>query len=142
MNRTSIEVKPLPWPPPGVALRKARARHAHRCLACGAEFRCSGPDETGLCAPVCPPCYWFELGLQLKVYSDVVAALNRRRAKIERKIGTAACRSALLRRRRLSRRQKLVGAYRDSRTENHKGSNGNGRPGVVSIDRAADTRWD
>ncbi len=111
-------IKPLPWPPAGIGRRRALAPHAHRCAGCAADFRCPGPDETGLCAPVCPPCYWFELGLQVKIYSEVVAALTRRRAGIERTIGTAACKRAQIMRRRLSRHDKLTAAFRESRDHN------------------------
>jgi len=107
-------IKPLPWPPPGLGRRRALAPHAHRCAGCAADFQCPGPDETGLCAPVCPPCYWFELGLQVKIYSAVVAALTRRRAGIERTIGNAACKRAQIMRRRLSRQGKLAAAFRES----------------------------
>ncbi len=124
-------IKPLPWPPAGMARRRALAPHAHRCAGCGADFRCPGPDDTGLCAPVCRPCYWFELGLQLKIYSAVVAALGRRRDRIEREIGTAACKRAQAARRQLSRNSKLMAAFRGSR--DHNGAHRTGRsPEAVS----------
>ncbi|MFZ0888998.1 MAG: hypothetical protein WA005_11140, partial [Candidatus Binataceae bacterium] len=74
-------MKPLPWPPAELTPRQAQEAHAHRCVACAAEFRCPGPDEAGFCAPVCPPCYWVELGQQLRIYRSVVTALSRRRSK-------------------------------------------------------------
>ena len=103
------EMKPLPWPPAELTPRQARQAHAHRCVACAAEFACQGPDEVGFCAPVCPPCYWVELGQQLRIYRSVVASLGRRRSKIERRVGNAACRRAQ-RRRRSSRRLRLMPA--------------------------------
>jgi hypothetical protein len=117
-------IKPLPWPPAGASRRRALAPHAHRCAGCAADFRCPGPDETGLCAPVCPPCYWFQLGLQLKIYSAVVSALSRRRDRIEREIGSAACKRAQAMRKRLSRDSKLMAAFRTG----HNGAHRNGRP--------------
>jgi hypothetical protein len=127
--------RPLPWPPPGVSRRRALGIHAHRCVGCGADFRCPGPDDTGLCAPVCPPCYWFELGMQLKIYSTVVAALGRRRAEIERRIGGAACRSVQRKRKRqrLSREQKLMAAFPDRTARSHNGAQRNGLvPGFLT----------
>lgn len=102
------ELKPLPWPPEELAPRQAREAHAHRCTACAAEFRCPGPDETGFCAPVCPPCYWVELGRQVRIYRSVVEALIRRRSRIERRVGSLACRQA--QRRRASRNLRLLAA--------------------------------
>jgi hypothetical protein len=106
----TLEVRPLPWPPPDLARRDAHAPHAHRCVACNAGFRCPGPDETGLCAPVCQPCYWVELGNQLRIYRSVVVALGKRRLEIERAIGTTACRRAELARRKRTRGRKLQAA--------------------------------
>ena len=103
------EMKPLPWPPAELTPRQARKPHAHRCVECAAEFRCPGPDQAGFCVPACPPCYWVELGQQLRIYRSVVASLSRRRSKIERRVGNAACRRAQ-RRRRSSRRLRLVPA--------------------------------
>jgi hypothetical protein len=125
--------RPLPWPPAGVSRRRALAIHAHRCVGCGADFRCPGPDDTGLCAPVCPPCYWFELGMQLKVYSAVVAALSRRRTEIERRIGSAACRNVQRKRQRLSREQKLMAAFPNRTVRSHNGAHRNGLvPGFLT----------
>jgi hypothetical protein len=74
-------------------------RHVHTCITCGARYECRGPEETGDCAPVCQPCYWIELGAQVRIYRDVVAELEGRRLEIEQRIGTDTCRTAAARRR-------------------------------------------
>ncbi len=102
------EIKPLPWPPSGARRARGSRPHAHRCTACSRVFACPGPDDTGLCAPVCQPCYWLELGRQLRIYKAVVGALDRRRARIERRIGKAACLRARAMRQKLEREQLLA----------------------------------
>jgi hypothetical protein len=107
-NERDFRIEPLPWPAPGIGMRAARRRHGHRCVACGAEFLCTGPEETGCCAPVCPPCYWIELGSQLRVYHSVADALERKRCTIERRVGSEACRAARLRRRKFQVAQGMI----------------------------------
>ncbi|MGH7949065.1 MAG: hypothetical protein ACREQF_07575, partial [Candidatus Binataceae bacterium] len=97
-----------PWPSVEVSARDARRPHAHRCFTCCAVYACPGPAETGLCAPVCPPCYWVELGVQERFYEAMVAAFIRKRAKLERRVGARACRNAQRERRALLRRADLV----------------------------------
>jgi hypothetical protein len=60
---------------------------------------------------VCPPCYWVELGAQLRVYQFVVAALERKRSRIERRIGATACRRAERHRRSLLARNHVVAGF-------------------------------
>ncbi|MGH7864781.1 MAG: hypothetical protein ACREQB_07320 [Candidatus Binataceae bacterium] len=101
----------MPWPPAEVSARDARTAHAHRCFSCSAVYACPGPDETGLCPPVCSPCYWVELGVQQRVYQTMVAAFVRKRAKLERRVGERACRRAQRLRRELLRRTDLVTGF-------------------------------
>lgn len=105
---SDFKIEPLPWPAPGVGARAARRRHGHRCVACGAEFLCGGPEETGCCAPVCPACYWIELGAQLRFYHNAADALERKRSTIERDIGPEECRAARLRRRKFQAAQGMI----------------------------------
>jgi hypothetical protein len=86
-------------------------RHAHHCLACGAKYECRGPEEIGYCAPVCPPCYWIELGSQLRIYKQVVSELERKRSGIERRIGKDICKTAAARRRKLKTDASLLVAF-------------------------------
>jgi hypothetical protein len=78
---------------------------------CSADYRCAGPDETGRCAPVCSPCYWVELGGQLRVYQAMVVALTRKRAQLERRAGAQVCRKAQKQRRDLLRRSDLLAGF-------------------------------
>lgn len=109
--RQGLRIEPLPWPPADGTIRKARRPHGHECLTCGAEFECVGPDETGFCAPVCPPCYWIELGWQLRLYESMVDELARKRLAIQRRIGKAVCRAAKTRRRKVVAKGDLVAAF-------------------------------
>lgn len=90
----ALESMPLPWPPAGMSAREARRPHAHRCVTCGDDYRCAGPDSTGECAPLCGPCLWVELGAQLRVYKSMAGAIDRQRRKLERRVGAAKCRKA------------------------------------------------
>jgi len=74
-------------------------RHVHSCLTCGGRYECRGPEETGDCAPVCQPCYWIELGAQVRIYKEIVAELECKRLEIEQRIGKDTCRTAAARRR-------------------------------------------
>ena len=89
----------------------ARSPHAHRCLACDAPYDCPGPDEIGYCAPVCQPCYWMELGSQLRIYEEMVAELRRKRTEIERRLGKAICRTAAARRQNVKTDASLLVAF-------------------------------
>lgn len=99
-TRRSYKIEPLPWPAPGISMAAARRAHGHCCAACGDSFECSGPEVTGTCAPVCPPCYWMELGSQLRVYREIVEEIAHKRLEIERRVGKHACHIAQIRRRR------------------------------------------
>ena len=88
-----------------------RRAHAHNCLCCGAMYACEGPEETGFCAAVCEPCRWIELGSQLQVYKEVVAAMERKRTRIERRVGKAACHSAYARRNKMKTNANLLVAF-------------------------------
>jgi hypothetical protein len=110
-NRSALAIKPLPWPEPGQALSFARKPHAHNCLSCGAQYECRGPEEIGYCAPVCQPCYWIELGSQLRAYKEVVTQLERKRTGIERRIGKGSCRTAAARRRKMRNEAGLLAAF-------------------------------
>ena len=76
-------------------------RHVHRCITCGGRYECQGPAETGDCAPVCQPCYWIELGAQLRIYKEVVAELEGKQLEIENRIGINTCRTAAAQRRKM-----------------------------------------
>jgi hypothetical protein len=131
--RTIRELKPLPWPPPDLGPARARRPHAHRCTACAAVFSCPGPDDTGLCAPVCSPCYWVELSRQLRIYKAVVLALGRKR----RRIGKAACLRAQALRRKLDHQRFL--ALRTKGLELNYGESGRVRPlETLSFGQAGD----
>jgi hypothetical protein len=110
-TRPALAIKPLPWPEPGQAHGPARRRHAHSCLSCGATYECRGPEEIGYCAPVCQPCYWIELGSQLRIYKEVVTELERKRSGIERRLGKGFCRSAAARRRKMRNDASLFVAF-------------------------------
>ena len=99
----ALALLPLPCPDPAGPPRAAMHPHGHRCAGCGAAYRCPGPDETGFCPPLCAPCYWVELGSQLKAFRAVVAAMSRKRREIEKIAGRTACRAAEQRRRRFGR---------------------------------------
>jgi hypothetical protein len=116
-------IKPLPWPEPGQARGSARKRHAHNCLSCGAAYECRGPEEIGYCAPVCQPCYWMELGSQLRIYKEVVTELERKRSGIERRIGKGFCRSTAARRRKMRNDASLLLAFGNVLTPQHPANN-------------------
>lgn len=97
MTRPALALRPLPWPDPQTA-EAASEPHAHRCLTCAGTYECRGPEETGYCAPVCQPCYWIELGAQLRIYREMVVDLERKRGEIEFRIGSEVCRNAVARR--------------------------------------------
>ncbi len=106
-----LELRPLPWPTADTTAGDARKPHAHHCFTCSAVYACPGPDETGLCTPVCSPCYWVELGAQLRLYKAMVASLIRKRARLERCAGSRACRQAQRHRRELLRRADLLTGF-------------------------------
>ena len=76
-------------------------QHVHTCITCGSRYKCRGPEATGDCAPVCQPCYWIELGAQLRIYKEVVAELENKRLEIEQRIGKDSCRTAAANRRKM-----------------------------------------
>src|SRR5437868_13549766 len=86
----ALPIKSSQWPeahaPAGPRDRHQR-HHQSQCLTCAADFSCTGPDETGLCAPVCPPCYWIELGTQARAYRLILEQIERKRARIEARVG-------------------------------------------------------
>ena len=106
-----VELLPLPWPAPGADLRAARRPHCHRCVNCPNDYLCAGPDESGECVPLCGPCLWVELGAQLKMYQSIAHEIDRRRRKIEDRIGSAACRRAQMLRRNLLRESNLISGF-------------------------------
>ena len=110
-TRPALAVKPLTWPEPGQTGGPVRRLHAHNCVSCGATYECRGPGEIGYCAPVCQPCYWVELGSQLRIYKEVVTELERKRTGIERRIGKAVCRSVAARRRKMRNDASLLVAF-------------------------------
>jgi hypothetical protein len=85
--------------------------HAHNCLCCGARYLCEGPEETGFCSAVCEPCRWVELGSQLKIYREMIAELQHKRACIAHKVGRAACENAYARRRKMNTNASLLVAF-------------------------------
>ena len=105
------EILPLPWPPPGVTLRDARRPHAHRCINCAEHYRCAGPDESGECTPMCGPCMWVELGVQMRTFQSMADAIEQRRHKIEARIGAAACRRSQSYRRLMLRGRNVVAGF-------------------------------
>jgi hypothetical protein len=106
-----LEILPLPWPAAGTDLRTARRPHRHRCVNCPSHYLCAGPDETGECVPLCGPCLWVELGGQVKMYQSMANEIERRRRKIEERIGSAECRRAQVLRRNLLRESNLIGGF-------------------------------
>jgi hypothetical protein len=106
-----FETLPLPWPRPGMSIREARRPHGHQCVICSEHFRCSGPDSTGECAPLCGPCLWVELGAQLRIYQSMADEIDRRRRKLEQKVGAAKCRKAQTRKLSRLRTSKLVAGF-------------------------------
>jgi hypothetical protein len=105
------EILPLPWPPAGVTLRDARRPHRHRCINCADHYRCAGPDESGECAPMCGPCMWVELGVQLRTFQSMAEAIEQRRLKIEARIGATACRRSQSYRRLMLRGHNVVAGF-------------------------------
>lgn len=93
--RRELPLEPLPWPEAGDAYR---IPHRHHCTTCGTGYDCDGPDYTGFCAPICPPCYWAALGTQLESFQQVSGELSHKRDEIERRVGIEACRRAEARR--------------------------------------------
>jgi hypothetical protein len=106
-----LAIVPLPYPEAGAAGRRPTDPHGHRCAACGAAYECAGPDDMGLCAPVCAACYSVELGSQLRIYLTVVAELKRKRRAMEKIAGSAACRQAERFRRRTAARGRLLTGF-------------------------------
>jgi hypothetical protein len=106
-----VELLPLPWPPAGADSLATRRPHRHRCVNCPNDYLCAGPDETGECMPLCCPCLWVELGVQLKMYQSMASEIDRRRRKIEERIGSAACRRAQILRRNLLRESNLIAGF-------------------------------
>ncbi|HVA82220.1 MAG TPA: hypothetical protein VNF29_14935 [Candidatus Binataceae bacterium] len=96
-----LALLPLPCPDPAQAAAGAALRpHAHHCAACGAIYRCAGAGDTGLCVPLCAPCYSLELGRQLSAYRTMVAAAPERKSRqLVKGRGRALCAGA----RRLAR---------------------------------------
>ncbi len=94
----ALENLPLPWPSAGMSAREARRPHGHRCVICGDDYRCAGPDSTGECAPLCGPCLWVELGAQIRMYQSMADAIDRQRRKLEQQVGASKCRKAQTRR--------------------------------------------
>jgi len=107
----ALALLPLPCPDPATPQAVPLRAHGHRCAGCGAAYRCPGPDETGFCPPLYAPCYWVELGTQLKVYRAVVAAMSRKRREMEKIAGRTACQAAEHRRRRFGRAGSLVAGF-------------------------------
>jgi hypothetical protein len=103
-----LDIMPLPWPAPGVDSRTARRQHRHRCVNCPSFYPCAGPDDTGECVPLCGPCLWVELGEQLRMYRSMADAIDRRRRKLEERVGSSACRRARMLRRNLLRQSNVV----------------------------------
>jgi hypothetical protein len=99
-SRRRLRIEPLPWPAPGISAAAARRPHGHCCASCADSFECAGPQMTGTCVPVCPPCYWMELGSQLRVYREIVEEITQRRREIEQRVGKHACQMAEIRRRK------------------------------------------
>ncbi len=104
----TLAIKSLPWPDGAEADDEP---HAHQCLTCACIYACRGPEETGLCTPVCQPCYWIELGLQLGIYQEMVADLERKRSEIERRLGSEVCLQAAARRSKARNDANLLVAF-------------------------------
>jgi len=104
-------IHPLRWTSPGEAVTAVERHHAHNCLTCGAAYECPGPEEIGYCNPICQPCYWIELGSQLRIYQEVVTELRRKRVGIERRVGKAVCHSAAAFRRKTKTDASLLVAF-------------------------------
>ena len=109
--RETFESLPLPWPTAGISPREARRPHGHRCVICGEQYRCTGPDSTGECAPLCAPCLWVELGAQLRTYQSMAVEIDRRRRKLENQVGAAKCRKAQTRRLNRLRASSVVAGF-------------------------------
>ena len=60
---------------------------------------------------MCAPCYWVELGSQLKVYRAIVAEISRKRREMEKIAGRTACQMAEQRRRPLGRAGSLLAGF-------------------------------
>jgi hypothetical protein len=99
-SRRRLKIEPLPWPAPGISAAAARRPHGHCCASCGDSFECAGPQVTGTCAPVCPPCCWIELGSQLRLYREIVEEITDKRSEIEQRVGKHVCHMAEIRRRK------------------------------------------
>src|SRR5690348_5795946 len=98
--RRTLKIEPLPWPAPGVSTAAARRPHGHRCASCADTFECPGPEAIGTCTPICQPCYWLELGSQLRLYREIVEEISQKRREIEQRVGKHACHVAEIRRRK------------------------------------------
>ena len=64
-----------------------------------------------------------ELGLQLRIYKEVVTELERKRSGIERRIGKGSCRSAATRRRKMRNDASVLLAFGNVLTSQHPVSN-------------------
>lgn len=95
--RTALAILPLPCLD-GDTADFASAPHGHRCVTCAGVYECKGAEDTGLCMPVCQPCYWIELGSQIVIYREMVAELERKRNEVESRLGSEVCRNAAARR--------------------------------------------
>jgi hypothetical protein len=110
-RRKELEILPLPWPASDADPRKARRQHRHRCVNCPSFYMCGGPDETGECSPLCGSCLWVELGTQLRMYQSMANAIDRRRRRLEARLGSAACRRAQTMRRNLLRQSNVLAGF-------------------------------
>jgi hypothetical protein len=123
-----VESLPLPWPSEGISAREARRPHGHQCVTCEEPYRCSGPDSSGECTPLCAPCLWVELGSQFRMYQSLADAIRRRRRKLERQVGAAECRKAQTHRRGRLRASNVVAGFGRvvmKRAQRSSNSNGN-----------------
>ena len=107
----ALGIEPLRCVESGTATGRGAKLHAHNCLTCGVTFDCRGAAEIGSCDPICQPCYWIELGSQLRIYREVVSELQRKRVGIERRVGKAVCHRAAARRRKIKMDASLLVAF-------------------------------
>ena len=110
-RRKELEILPLPWPSSDADSRTARRNHRHRCVNCPDYYICGGPDESGECLPLCGPCLWVELGTQLRMYQSMANAIDRRRRRLQTRLGSAVCRRAQTMRRNLLRRSNVLAGF-------------------------------
>jgi hypothetical protein len=62
---------------------------------------------------VCAPCYWVEIGSQLRVYRAVVAALERKQQEMEELAGREACERAEQLKRKVRQAGRLLVGFED-----------------------------